>query len=357
MTGVVTLAPVPTSPPGTLPAAYVDSFAVPVAYAAGINAQSVRPATSVTYNGSFYVCVTAHTTTATFDSGKWLQIVSKGSPGADGAKTFGELTGQISASQLIAPTALTLGAVKSSSAGASQFATGINTSGDVTYAQPTFNNLASTSTQLFGAANTWSAVQTVNTNSASALSPPSGTALQVAGPDGIMSRISLDGFDAAASLSFRRANTSAASPSALVSGDTIAQFTGFGYTDSGYTGAGKASVTLNANENWSGSAQGTFISFLTTSNGATTNTERMRIGDNVGINTTSPSTTLHVSGPIRCGSFTVGTLPSAASVGDGSRAIVTDNTTAFSGSRNTAPSGGGANKIPVIVLNGSWICL
>ena len=137
MTGVVTLAPVPTSPPGTLPAAYVDSFAVPIAYAAGINAQSVRPATSVTYNGSFYVCVTAHTTTATFDSGKWLQIVSKGTPGADGAKTFGELTGQISDSQLIAPTASTLGAVKSSSAGANKFSTGINTSGPRTPAPTT----------------------------------------------------------------------------------------------------------------------------------------------------------------------------------------------------------------------------
>jgi len=55
---------------------------------------------------------------------------------------FSDLSGQIDASQLIAPTALTFGAVKSSSAGSNQFATGIDTAGAVTYAQPAFSNLS-----------------------------------------------------------------------------------------------------------------------------------------------------------------------------------------------------------------------
>ena len=84
--------------------------------------------------------------------------------GTDGIFTraqpaFSDLSGQIASSQLIAPGASTLGGVKSSSAGTNQFATGIDTSGAVTYAQPTFNNLANVSTQLFGAANSWTAQQ------------------------------------------------------------------------------------------------------------------------------------------------------------------------------------------------------
>lgn len=58
----------------------------------------------------------------------------------------------------------------------------------------------------------------------------------------------------------------------------------------------------------------------------TSNTERMRITNagNVGIGATSPSTSLHVNGPIRCGSFTRTTLPSAASVGAGAMVWVTN---------------------------------
>jgi len=58
--------------------------------------------------------------------------------------SFSNLSGTIAASQLIAPGASTFGAVKSSSAAANQFATGINTSGVVTYAQPSFSNLSGT---------------------------------------------------------------------------------------------------------------------------------------------------------------------------------------------------------------------
>lgn len=59
---------------------------------------------------------------------------------------FSDLSGTISASQLIAPGSTTFGAVKSSAAGASQFATGINTSGVVTYAQPDANDVTFTQT-------------------------------------------------------------------------------------------------------------------------------------------------------------------------------------------------------------------
>jgi len=56
--------------------------------------------------------------------------------------SFSNLSGTIGAAQLIAPGASTFGAVKSSSSPANQFANGINTSGVVTYAQPAFSNLS-----------------------------------------------------------------------------------------------------------------------------------------------------------------------------------------------------------------------
>jgi hypothetical protein len=47
---------------------------------------------------------------------------------------------------------------------------------------------------------------------------------------------------------------------------------------------------------------------------------------NVGLGIASPSTKLHVDGPIRCKSYTVATVPSASSAGAGSLIYVTDET-------------------------------
>ena len=58
--------------------------------------------------------------------------------------SFSNLSGSISAGQMIAPGVGTLGGVYSSAAGSNQFATGIDTAGAVTYAQPSFSNLSGT---------------------------------------------------------------------------------------------------------------------------------------------------------------------------------------------------------------------
>lgn len=47
---------------------------------------------------------------------------------------------------------------------------------------------------------------------------------------------------------------------------------------------------------------------------------------NVGIGTSSPSTTLDVNGPIKCASYTIATVPSASSSGAGAQIYVTDET-------------------------------
>jgi hypothetical protein len=56
--------------------------------------------------------------------------------------SFTNLSGSVAASQLPTPTSTTLGGAKSSTAGANQFATGLDTTGAITYAQPSFSNLS-----------------------------------------------------------------------------------------------------------------------------------------------------------------------------------------------------------------------
>lgn len=54
--------------------------------------------------------------------------------------------------------------------------------------------------------------------------------------------------------------------------------------------------------------------------------ERVRIasGGEVGVGTTTPTARLHVAGPVRTGSYLKAALPSAASVGAGTLAYVSD---------------------------------
>jgi len=74
-------------------------------------------------------------------------------------------------------------------------------------------------------------------------------------------------------------------------------------------------------------------------------------GGNVGIGTSSPSTTLHVAGPVRMQSYTVGTLPSASGSGAGARAFVTDALVPVFGS---TVANGGAAFTPVYSDGTNW---
>lgn len=65
---------------------------------------------------------------------------------ASAAIPMSAITGTLPGAQLPTPTSTVLGGVKSSAAGASQFATGINTSGAITYAQPAFTDISGTLT-------------------------------------------------------------------------------------------------------------------------------------------------------------------------------------------------------------------
>lgn len=106
--------------------------------------------------------------------------------------------------------------------------------------------------------------------------------------------IVIDGYDASTSptpqFMTRAARGTASSPSAIQTDDTIGGFSARAYGATAFSSTTKANVEFGASENWTDSAQGTYIQFRTTATGTTTKGIRMRISPNgdVGIGTTSP---------------------------------------------------------------------
>jgi hypothetical protein len=122
---------------------------------------------------------------------------------------------------------------------------------------------------------------TINNNTVlpSAGPPSSGSSIWTVGGDSVASGLSFDSFAIQTNFITRRANGTAASPTALATGNNIFQFAARGYGATGYSTAGRAQFSFLAGENWTDTAQGTYITFSTTTNGTATALERMRIDD------------------------------------------------------------------------------
>jgi parallel beta-helix repeat protein len=93
----------------------------------------------------------------------------------------------------------------------------------------------------------------------------------------------------------RRANGTQASPTTLQGGDLITQFGARGYDGTSFSGT-RGAITINAQGTWSGTSQGTSMSFFTTPIGSTTMLEVMRISNNgnIGIGTSAPRAQLEI---------------------------------------------------------------
>lgn len=136
-------------------------------------------------------------------------------------------------------------------------------------------------------------VHTVNLNAASLPTALTGTVLHLGQTNGTVSRFLVDSFAANGGVSFRRANGTAASPSALLADQSICAFFGFGYGATGYSASGRAGFSIFAAENWTDSAQGAYIEFSSTPLGGTTSVGRLRVqpdGRVCTVNKLSPGT-------------------------------------------------------------------
>ncbi len=107
----------------------------------------------------------------------------------------------------------------------------------------------------------------------------------------------------------------------VAAGDRFGQIL-FGSLTSGSSpsGVNSAGFSAHAEAAWTvGTSHPSYIRFDTTPTGSAGRLERLRItaSGKVGVGIDAPSTTLHVNGPARVGSYSVATAPSASSSGAG----------------------------------------
>jgi trimeric autotransporter adhesin len=98
---------------------------------------------------------------------------------------------------------------------------------------------------------------------------------------------------------YRTARGTPSVPSAVQANDILGGLAVRGYGSTGFS-AGRGQVMYKAAENWTDTAQGTYLQFTTTPTGATGWLERIRVtpDGNVGIGTSTPAQKLSVAGTI-----------------------------------------------------------
>lgn len=135
------------------------------------------------------------------------------------------------------------------------------------------------------AAPTTHATVTISKNAATISGASSVVPLHVANADGVATAIMIDSYGAIPYLSFRRANGTAASPTAITSGDVIGQILSMGFMGDTGTGtipgynAHPAGIYMVAAENYTATAQGTYIDLLTTATGSNARATKFRLNN------------------------------------------------------------------------------
>ncbi|WP_375463373.1 DUF2793 domain-containing protein [uncultured Methylobacterium sp.] len=122
----------------------------------------------------------------------------------------------------------------------------------------------------------------VSANAGALPDPPIQTVLRVSGADGLQARLVFDTFgtNTPGNFIFRAARGSAAAPSAIQLNDTLGQFTAFGYGATAYSPTARIGLNFRAAENWTDSAQGTRIVFITAAIGTTILSEAFAVEGN-----------------------------------------------------------------------------
>lgn len=208
-----------------------------------------------------------------------------------------------------------------------------------------------------------STVLTITTNSASlpeASAAPS-SLLHLGGADAAEADFTVDSFGTGATTAFadimlRRANNTAASPSAVQAADLIGRIGSVGYGTNAYSTLPRGQIRFHATENWTNTAQGTEIYFFTTPAGGTSTAISLTAFDSGGVGVGAAAADPGINnfaaiGFVKTGVTTVGALPACSASLRGARLFVTDaNSTTF----HATAAAGGANNVAVTCDGTNW---
>lgn len=125
----------------------------------------------------------------------------------------------------------------------------------------------------------------LNLSGAALTAPPAGTVMQLSAASGSITREIIDSFGTGVYSSFagRSARGTSTTPTALQLGDEITHLSAWGYGATGYSAAARGLLSIFAAENWTDAAQGTRISFTTTTPGGIVTSEKMRLWGDGGL--------------------------------------------------------------------------
>ncbi len=114
--------------------------------------------------------------------------------------------------------------------------------------------------------------------------------------DGVSTNVRLTKFGGNPGAVFRAAGGTAAAPSQVLANGLLGGFVAAGYTSGGAFSGNKVGIFFKAAENFTATAQGTYLTIETAQKGGTTKTEKLRVSDNgnVGIGTTNPTNPLQM---------------------------------------------------------------
>ncbi len=189
---------------------------------------------------------------------------------------------------------------------------------------------------------------TINQNAAAAPTPPTGNILQIVGADAAVPGITLDCLGTGNPIFYgRRANGTAASPTAITSNNILFQFQARGYGATAYGTTAAASIRFIAAENWTDTAQGCKIAFVANGNGTVSQNTILTLDQDKSV---TSGGTLVAATTIKAGSYTVATLPTPST---GLWCYVTD---ALAPTYGVTVTGGGAVVTPVFYNGANWTC-
>jgi hypothetical protein len=165
------------------------------------------------------------------------------------------------------------------------------------------NNIFNTNTGNVGVGtNSPGSLLSVSANASPLPALPAGTLFSIGPSDtATAARIIFDGFAGVPpNFIFRAARGTAAHPSALQLNDYLGAVSTWGYGATGYALGARCQIRFLAAENWTDTATGSYMSFVTTPVGTGAAAEVMRIDPfgNVGIGTTAPGAQLEVEGQV-----------------------------------------------------------